>query len=59
MEQQKTSPVCERCEKEATEVYECERCEQMICDNCQAEYNAFTQIDYNCCKSCANSRNDF
>lgn len=51
-----TKPVvCERCEKECNEVFECERCGLMICDKCQAVYNQFTQIDYNCCKSCAES----
>lgn len=45
--------VCERCENDAVELFACEMCDQMICDNCQASYNPFTQIDYNCCKSCA------
>jgi len=45
--------VCEICEKTVKEVYMCEKCEQMYCDNCGATYNAFTQIDYNCCKGCA------
>ena len=46
--------VCERCEKDCKEVFLCERCEMMICHNCSASYNQFTQIDYNCCKTCAN-----
>ena len=50
----KKGVVCERCEKDVDEVYACERCDRMICDGCQAQYNQFTQIDYNCCKSCAN-----
>lgn len=49
----KTKPICERCENDVKEVFECEICEQMICDDCQAEFNQFTQIDCNCCKSCA------
>lgn len=47
--------ICEKCEKDVVEVYECERCNEMFCDTCSAEYNQFTQIDYNCCKSCANN----
>lgn len=45
--------ICERCEKDVDEVFACEHCDQMICENCQADYNQFTQIDYNCCKTCA------
>ncbi len=51
-----TKPFCERCEKDCHEVFECEICSQMICDDCQATYNQFTQIDYNCCKTCAKNR---
>ena len=47
--------VCSRCEKDATELFECQRCAEDVCDKCLAEYNQFTQIDYDCCKSCANS----
>ena len=53
MEQDQRSIVCERCEKNVVEVFECEICEMMICDNCSASYNQFTQIDYTCCKQCA------
>ncbi len=35
------------------ELYPCERCDEMFCSSCQAEYNQFSQIDYNCCKKCA------
>lgn len=60
MEENQRSIVCERCEKNVTEVYPCERCEMMICDKCQAEYNQFAQIDYTCCKQCAvSSREDY
>lgn len=45
--------ICEICEKESDDLFACERCDQMICDKCQAVYNQFTQIDFNCCKSCA------
>lgn len=44
--------ICESCFKPVDDLRECERCETMIGDCCQAEYNQFTQIDYNCCKSC-------
>lgn len=53
MKTEQTKTFCERCEKDCDEVFMCERCELMICDKCQAEYNQFTQIDYNCCKTCA------
>lgn len=49
-------PICERCEKDVDEVFMCELCETMICDKCSSTYNQFTQIDFNCCKSCANNR---
>ncbi len=50
-------PICERCEKLVDEIFPCERCGLRICEKCQATYNQFTQIDYTCCKSCA-ERND-
>lgn len=49
----KIETFCERCEKTCNEVFECEICGQMICDKCQAVYNQFSQIDFNCCKTCA------
>ncbi len=45
--------ICEVCEKESKELYQCERCGQMYCDNCGANFDQFSQIDYNCCKKCA------
>jgi len=52
--------VCERCEKSVSELYMCEKCELNICDDCFASYNQFTQIDFDCCRRCANSaENDF
>ena len=50
---------CERCEKDCDEVFECEICGQMICEKCQATYNQFSQIDYNCCESCAKYNNEY
>ncbi|EJL66291.1 ASCH domain-containing protein [Flavobacterium sp. CF136] len=35
------------------ELHVCERCEQEFCSYCQAPYNQFSQIDYNCCNYCA------
>jgi hypothetical protein len=46
-------PDCERCGSVADEVYHCEMCDQLIGSCCQAGFNQFTQIDFNCCKSCA------
>lgn len=57
-EEGKPVVICERCEKTVSEVYECEICNMMICDSCTATYNQFTQIDFNCCKSCANRREE-
>jgi len=49
--------ICERCENDIIETYMCERCERSICENCQARYDKFTQIDYNCCQTCADITN--
>ena len=46
---------CYICNKQAE--YTCERCDEYICNNCQAAYNMFTQIDFNCCKNCAENKN--
>lgn len=43
--------ICELCETEEG-IAECINCEKWYCDNCSAEYNQFSQIDYNCCKEC-------
>ncbi len=51
-EKENKKAVCERCERDSDELYECEHCGVMFCDGCQTQYNQFTQIDYNCCKSC-------
>lgn len=44
---------CKVCKEHSTELYTCERCDELFCSNCQTEYNQFSQIDYNCCKTCA------
>lgn len=45
--------VCEKCQKTVSEVFPCERCDTLVCNECTESYNQFTQIDYTCCKSCA------
>ena len=35
--------------------FECERCHNYMCEGCQTPYNQFSQIDYNCCTSCASA----
>lgn len=52
----KDNSVCEKCNQKAGELYMCEICEEMYCYNCRASYNQFSQIDFNCCDSCAKSR---
>lgn len=51
-------PDCEVCAETVEEVYHCERCDRLICSKCQAEFNQFSQIDFNCCKSCAEQNPD-
>lgn len=48
---EKLEMIC-ACGKHATGV--CRICGEPVCEYCQAKYNQFTQIDYNCCESCAN-----
>jgi|GEM_PF-294316 len=52
---------CSCCTNKETdeEMHICERCEQEYCINCQAEFNKFSQIDYNCCEKCANTNNQY
>lgn len=44
---------CEQCEKPSDDLRICEKCEIEFCGDCQAVYNQFSQIDYDCCKDCA------
>jgi len=44
---------CQICSKKTDEIRICERCEIDFCEDCHAEYNQFSQIDYDCCKECA------
>lgn len=50
---------CSCCTNKETdeEMHICERCEQEYCIDCQAGFNQFSQIDYNCCEKCANTNN--
>jgi hypothetical protein len=47
---------CRCCTNKETdeEMRICVRCEQEYCSYCQAEFNQFSQIDYDCCQDCAN-----
>jgi hypothetical protein len=47
--------VCSRCNCDTNELFMCEMCQESVCDKCLASYNQFTQIDFNCCKSCENT----
>ena len=43
---------CQCCGTKVSEFLECTRCDCDYCENCQAPYNQFSQIDFNLCKSC-------
>lgn len=47
---------CHCCNKTSAqdEIFKCERCERDMCSDCQAPYNQFSQIDFNCCIDCYN-----
>jgi hypothetical protein len=49
---------CSVCGNKSDELYRCERCDELYCDNCHLVYNQFTQIDYNCCRTCGDSIED-
>lgn len=46
---------CEVCLSNSNELWDCEMCECKFCPECQADYNQFTLIDYNCCSKCADA----
>lgn len=50
-------PKCCVCGKEVSGELECKLCEEPYCEDCGATYNQFTQIDFNCCKTCETRRN--
>lgn len=41
------------CDVNEGEPLTCTKCGEYYCDACGAEYNQFTQIDYDCCKNCS------
>ena len=45
------------CGKELSyeEVDFCKICDKPVCEECEAKYNQFTQIDYGCHQDCADS----
>ena len=45
---------CYICNSTTNEEFVCDVCEENYCEEHSATYNQFTQIDYNCCKMCAN-----
>ena len=49
---------CSVCGKKYDDLYSCSRCDELYCDNCHTLYNQFTQIDYNCCRTCGDSIED-
>lgn len=58
IKEEEDESVCESCGKPDTDLHQCEGCDQLIGYCCQATYDQFTQIDYNCCKSCAENGGD-
>lgn len=49
---------CGKPDKGTEETFSCEKCGSLMTSDDQADYNQFTQIDFNCCKSCADSGGD-
>ena len=56
---EKETLTCESCGNETSEIYPCERCGALMGSCCQAAYTQFSQIDFNCCKSCAETKDDY
>jgi len=57
LENNGNSPICEVCENNVKEVYLCELCNRSYCDKCSTPVTATNNIDFNCCKNCANNGN--
>lgn len=52
----KAMGICSVCgADDGRELLTCMRCENHHCINCQAVYDQFTQIDFDCCKTCASA----
>jgi hypothetical protein len=56
MELENAIMMCVHCGEPAIAI--CERCGEPYCEDCKAEYNQFTQIDYDCCDRCAKTREE-
>lgn len=56
MAEENKCEVCGSLESDHNELFLCERCECTMCSDCQAPYNTFSQIDYNCCSNCYTER---
>jgi hypothetical protein len=52
-------PQCHYCGCETEIEFICEKCDEFYCEKCSSTFNQFTQIDYNCCQSCANAKNEY
>lgn len=50
--------ICHICGEPTSKDNLCKICGEYYCDECDSVYNQFTQIDFNCCQSCA-SRKDY
>lgn len=48
--------ICKVCKIESEDLLVCRQCEGDFCDDCGAEYNQFTQVDYDCCKECVENK---
>lgn len=51
----KAMRICSACGAENKDLVTCVRCEHRHCNDCQAPYNQHTQIDFDCCKTCASA----
>jgi hypothetical protein len=49
---------CYDCETTKGELAECERCGSIFCEKHSSVYNQFSQIDYNCCLSCSETKTE-
>lgn len=51
---------CRCCTDNETEaeMHICKMCEQEYCVSCQAPFNQYSQIDFNCCMTCYNRHED-
>lgn len=49
---------CYDCATTKGELSECERCGAVFCEKHSSVYNQFSQIDYNCCLSCSETRDE-